>query len=575
MLTLEQQGATMSRMFAATLILFLLSGAAEAAWQADGIPACTASGPQIRSSAVLGANGGVIVCWQDSRLGTAHIYAQRFSADGVPQWSTDGVLVTNVSREQSSPCAVSDGVGGVILAYVELQPSTGIDIYAQRINASGVPLWGDGVPLCSEFGQQLRPSIISDGRSGITDTPGAIVVWEDDRTGNNTDIYAQAIDADGNVQWTTQGVAVCSDFGEQGSPTMVTDGIGFFGNPKGAIIAWEDNRDDQGDIYAQHVNSAGNAQWTSNGVAVCDAANWQRIPSITYVGDGNAIIAWWDLRSGVYDIWAQRIGPAGSWLEDGLPVCRALDDQLGVVATTDGADGAILAWLDRRNDGTNGDVYAQRVDGFGNPLWPVDGVPVSSPTGDQSGVVIAPGLDQGAIVLWRDLGISSDIYAQRISANGARLWDPNDVPVCTASGFQFETCVVPDGAGGVYASWTDPRTGQNDIYAQRVMDTPVSVAFDRVLPTEFQVLGAAPNPFAYESSLRFVLPATASLSAHVHSADGRLIRTLMRDRSFDAGTAELRWDGRDAAGLPAPSGFYFVRIDVGSESATSKILLMR
>lgn len=559
-----------------TFTLMLLNATAEAAWQTNGNPVCTASGGQTRSSTVLDANGGVIVCWQDSRLGTAHIYAQRFSADGVPQWSTDGVLLTSASREQSAPCMVSDGVGGAILAYVELQPSTGFDIYAQRINASGVPVWGDGVPLCSEFGQQLKPSIISDGRSGITDTPGAIVVWEDSRLGN-TDIYAQAIDADGNVQWTAQGIAVCTDFAAQSSPTMVTDGIGFFGNPKGAIIAWEDTRDDQGDIYAQHVNSAGVAQWTSNGMVVCAAANRQSFPSLTFVGGGNAIIAWSDLRSGAYDIWAQRVGPAGSWLEDGLPVCRALDDQLGVAATTDGVDGAIIAWQDGRNGGTNGDIFAQRVDGLGNPLWQVDGVPVSVPTGEQNFVVVTPSIDQSAIVLWRDSsgGTSADIYAQRISSNGSRLWDPNDVPVCTSPAFQSEACVVPDGAGGAYASWTDPRSGQNDIYAYRVMDTPVPVAFEPAPPTEFQLLGATPNPFAHVSRMRFVLPASGSVSAHVHSVDGRLVRTLARDRLFSAGDAELSWDGRDARGLPVANGIYFVQIQTGHERATSKVVVVR
>ena len=48
-------------------------------------------------------------------------------------------------------------------------------------------------------------------------------------------------------------IYVASDFQEH--PAIVNDGSG------GVIIAWQDIRSDEGDIYAQWVDSSGTVQW--------------------------------------------------------------------------------------------------------------------------------------------------------------------------------------------------------------------------------------------------------------------------------------------------------------------------
>ena len=106
------------------------------------------------------------------------------------------------------------------------------DIYAQRVNASGVPQWtADGVALCTAANYQAYPTIVSDGAGG------AIVTWQDGRSGyrnSAADIYAQRVNALGVPQWTADGVALCTAASSQGSPTIVSDGAG------GAIVTWQD-----------------------------------------------------------------------------------------------------------------------------------------------------------------------------------------------------------------------------------------------------------------------------------------------------------------------------------------------
>ena len=61
------------------------------------------------------------------------------------------------------------------------------------------------------------------------------------------------------------------------------------------------------------------------------------------------------------------------WIEDGIELCTESYTQHGSRAVNDGADGAIVAWLDFRS-GASYDIYAQRLDRYGNELWTAGGL---------------------------------------------------------------------------------------------------------------------------------------------------------------------------------------------------------
>jgi len=168
-------------------------------------------------------------------------------------WSTDPTVNTAISTaagDQNSPTIVTDNNGGAIITWYDYR-SGNYDIYAQRINASGVVQWtADGVPISTAANSQERPAIVSDGSGG------AIVTWYDYRSGTYSDIYAQRIDANGNVLWTTNGMAISTAANNQYYPQIVSDGSG------GAIITWEDYRSGNWDIYGQRIDANGNVLWT-------------------------------------------------------------------------------------------------------------------------------------------------------------------------------------------------------------------------------------------------------------------------------------------------------------------------
>jgi hypothetical protein len=152
-----------------------------------------------------------------------------------------------------------------------------------------------------------------------------------------------------------------------------------------------------------------------------------------------------------------------AWNPDGNPVCTAVPSQAETRAVSDGTGGLIVTWTDLRNGGW--DVYAQRLNAAGEPMWAPDGIPVCIARGDQDPLLMVSDGAGGAVVVWHDYRCGSSVYAQRIDVSGAPVWSPNGVPVTVTSAGQWDPRAVPDGAGGVIVVWLDGRGG---CYGQRI-----------------------------------------------------------------------------------------------------------
>lgn len=452
--------------FAATCLTG--SRAALAAWSNDptvNTALCTAAGNQDKAQLLSDGSGGAMIVWEDARGGNYDIYMQHLDSAGTAQWAANGVAVCTAADSQVSPQLISDGSGGVIVAWQDNRSGSNYDIYVQRVDSTGVAQWtANGVAVCTATGSQYVPELVSDGSGG------AIITWYDYRNGNN-DVYAQRVDSAGAVQWATNGVAVCTAAGDQFTPELVSDGSG------GAIITWYDSRSGNRDVYAQRVNSTGTAQWTANGVAVCTAAGSQDVPKIISDGLGGAVIVWQDVRSGRYDIYVQRLDSAGAaqWTADGAAICTAANDQETPRLVSDGSAGAVITWYDRRG-GTNWDIYAQRVNSMGTAQWTANGVAVCTAAGNISfdsrrfPQITSDG-SAGAIIAWCDWrsGSRIDVYAQRVDSAGAVQWMVNGIAVCTAAGDKNYPQLASDGSGGAIITWNDFRGGAtSDAYAQHI-----------------------------------------------------------------------------------------------------------
>lgn len=202
---------------------------------------------QVKPQLVTDATDGAIVVWQDASSGD--VSAQRVSGAGVPQWAANGVPVRNVigsPRSFTSARAIPDGAGGAIVSWDDFRSGSS-NVYLQRLNNAGVPQWTfNGVAVSTAAGGRRAMQIASDSIGG------AIVVWGDGRTAatSGEDVYAQRFDAAGILQW-PEATVITTAADDQTFPQLVTDSIG------GAIVAWQDRRDGNNDIYAQRIGASG------------------------------------------------------------------------------------------------------------------------------------------------------------------------------------------------------------------------------------------------------------------------------------------------------------------------------
>ncbi len=439
----------------------------------SGDAVCVEGADQINPELCSDGAGGAIITWEDYRNGIAdaNIYAQRLNSTGSAQWTINGVAICTASNDQEKPQICSDGAGGAIITWQDYRGINLYDIYVQRINSAGVVQWnGNGVVISTASNSQGDPQICSDGASG------AIITWWDER-GGSSDIYAQRISSGGVVQWTANGVRICTVTNPQLYPKICSDGA------SGAIIIWRDMRGGTYfDVYAQRINSGGVGQWTSNGTAICKLSQGTSQSAIQICSDGasGAIITWEDKRSGSYcDIYTQRINSAGvtQWTSNGTAICTASNDQVGPQVCSDGSNGAIITWWDRR--GVNYDIYAQRINSGGVVQWTPNGLAICTANGDQSYPKICSNSSGFATITWQ----SGNIYAQQINSIGSILWAANGTPVCIASGTQRYPKICSDGAGGAIITWEDLRGGSYyDIYALPMPDKKAPSSFSIYSP---------------------------------------------------------------------------------------------
>jgi hypothetical protein len=487
---------------------------------------------------------------------------------------TDSLAIATAAGGQSAPAIVPDGAGGAIVAWQDLRSSvTEIDIYAQHVLASGDvdAAWpANGAALCVIEGQQNTFTMTSDGAGG------AIVTWMDTRPGASVaDIFTQHVLASGIVdaRWPVNGLAVSTAAGLQEFPAIVEDGAG------GAIITWDDARSVASglDVYAQHVLNSGvvDPAWPVDGRALCTAAGDQGRGSITSDGAHGAIAVWTDARAvGTDHIFAQHVLASGAvdpvWPVDGTPVSNAALIESRPLAVPDGDGGAIVNW---QGFTVQLNMYVQHVTAAGivDPTWSAGGLALTDTDRQQSHGAIVPDGAGGAVIAWQD---SADIVAQHVLASGALdpAYPDTGRAVCNLPSAQGVPELVATSGGGAIATWVDGRMGV-DIFALQVLaagtaDVPNSA------PPEFSFARPSPNPVRASLTLRYALPRQAAVRLGIFDITGRRVRDLV-SRAETAGEHTIQWDLRDERGEAVGVGVYFARLEVDRRTLTRKLMALR
>ncbi len=334
-----------------------------AQWPENGVPVSTAANRQDRAIAVSAGNGSVYIVWSDERgnPNNERLYAQLLDAEGDAQWAADGIRVGPNEFDQTDFVAIADGSGNLMVSWIET--SNNFRTFAQKIDDTGARLWGAaGFEISSGvFGGASVQNIVPDGSGG------AVVGWI--QFGDNPrTVWARRILADGTAAYDAVGFG--NDLQALGNIIpMAPDGAG------GAFLGWQVDKGVNDDLYIQYIEGGGDLPWGTASRQLVDAPNVQDNLQIVPDHAGGAYFVWDDPRTGVDNVYIQRVTAAGTFTfpENGLPVGASAGQRFTARLIPDGAGGAIVSFR-HNQQGT----FVQRIDTSGARLWGNDGAQLTT-----------------------------------------------------------------------------------------------------------------------------------------------------------------------------------------------------
>jgi hypothetical protein len=320
----------------------------------------TGTADQWDASTAMNTSGNSVVVWYDLRhddggWNIEDIYGQRYDPSGNPVGVNFIVndTLSAARRYDYDPRAAFLPGGGFVVAWGGYDVSWNGDIYAQLFDSAGTPVGGN-FKVSNGPSDEYCPDVAA------TDS-GFLITWYDYRNGT-ADIYAQLYKTNGDSIGGNFRVDDGSDY--QYNAKMAANGNGY-------LIAWNDSRNGNNDIYAQLLKANGDTIGGNFLVNDDGGSNSQYDPSVV-MGDSGFAIAWYDYRyDGSHsDIYAQLYKVNGDTIGGNFVIN---DDAQGVayhyspsISLSPDGHNLVIAWEDYRNDpsGYLAEIIAQKyVDG--------------------------------------------------------------------------------------------------------------------------------------------------------------------------------------------------------------------
>lgn len=204
-----------------------------------------------RPRIISDGSGGAVIAWHDTRTGVFDCYVQRLDANGAAAYPANGVAVsTEPARQQLDPAIALEPGGDVMVAFRNLDGAQNFQsLNVQRIDAAGQRALGSaGVELLPFNNQFNAPPLAAPDAGGV-----AVLseVQPNSSVGNTSGVLQLIrVDAAGTL---IDGAPIdVSTLLSQKSRRNLraTSSNGF-------VAAWRDDRNGDGDVYAQNVNQDG------------------------------------------------------------------------------------------------------------------------------------------------------------------------------------------------------------------------------------------------------------------------------------------------------------------------------
>lgn len=524
-----------------------------------------------------------LIVWQDERNGVNNpdIYGQYFNQSLQPIGSNFRIHDENAGIPQSTPVVAPTSDGGFAAAwedYREGKPA----IFYRSFNASRVAKGLEVKVDPMQNKNQYFPAIAADSLGFFT------IAWLQDDDGD-FNIYCRKFDNSGQAE--RPGFKVNTDYQNlQWAPALASSMTGE------TLIAWEDKRNGNSDIFSQRIRADGTKQAGNFRINAADGGSTQWRPFVASQS-GPFVVCWEDYQQHPNAVFAQWFDSTMLIVGSNVQIDDANDagfKEYPVVAINKNKQ-SLFAWQDGRNG--NWDIYVARcnADRVPQSAFSLNAEPLN---GDQTRPKVIMGDNLTTFVWLGEFGTEEKQHVFTAQYN----WTA--VPVELAF---FKTSVK---AGDAYLEWVTlsesnnlgfeiqrktqdedfekigfiegkgTTVGENSYsyidkdlfpgtytYRLKQMDYDGEYSYSNSTeivvhgPSQFYLSQNYPNPFNGTTTIRYSLPQPATVSVEIFDILGERL-AMLTEGFLPAGEKSINWDGKDHNGSPVSSGVYVYRIQV-------------
>jgi parallel beta-helix repeat protein len=112
--------------------------------------------------------------------------------------------------------------------------------------------------------------------------------------------------------------------------------------------------------------------------------------------------------------------------------------------------------------------------------------------------------------------------------------------------------------------------------AKEAINNPSNETTESLIPSEYALHPAYPNPFNPSTTLSFDLPEASKVNLEIYNIQGQKVWSSPQNNiEFSAGNHSVVWKGVNSHGSLLPSGMYFVHFGSGKYHSSQKLLLLK
>jgi Secretion system C-terminal sorting domain len=406
-------------------------------------------------------DGGVYVYYevrdQDS---WENIWIQRYDADGQPVWQPYGYHLVDYENSTQLHEVIQLDDGSMMLIYERAIESNYDAIFAMHVSAEGQEMWPEpvhvlGQPMANYRTRQIRACLVGDD---------FLVAREVSGNGSYETVRLQMFDMDGSLAWPDAPLI----FNPHSRTDMDIASAGENEFWLGHKVSY--------DFIVNKYNLDGEIV-TPEALMIGGEGSHFSLPNMVEDGNNGVYVFWWE-----YDL-----------------------DDSALLYTHIAADGS-----------------------YAKPEYSGSGLYLTDAVYNQEELYVTSDEEGGVLAVWNDFR-------------------------------------------GRYG-----ETPVDDVYAMRINDTVLGIARQNIAAgsPSWELYPVYPNPFNPSTHISFTLAASADVKIQVFDLLGRRVATLV-DEMRIAGSHSTIWNGLNHSEIPAASGIYFIQMTAGDVVKTQKAILMK